>query len=87
MRTILLYPYYRRHSVVATIVACVSDAKLGPEGSAAICEAIDEIIAKDGARFDQTPVEIQIQSQLFWQAVQRETGRIIVANHQEDQPA
>lgn len=87
MRTILVYPYYRRYSVVATIAACVSDAKLGPEGSAAICEAMDEIIAKDGARFGQTPVEIQIQSQLFWQAVQRETGRIIVASRQEDQPA
>jgi hypothetical protein len=48
---------------------------------------MDEIIAKDGARFGQTPVEIQIQSQLFWQAVQRETGRIIVASHKEDQPA
>lgn len=87
MRTVLLFPYNRRHSLVANIVACLTDEAIPPFQLAAICEAVDEGIARDAERFGFPASLVQQQSERFWQAVQVETGLLMAVDCPEDQPA
>lgn len=87
MRTVLLFPYHRRHSLVANIVACLTDDAIPPIQLSAICETVDEGIARDAKRFGLPASLAQQQSERFWQAVQVETGLLMAADCPEDQPA
>ncbi len=87
MSKIAIFPYHRRHALVVNIVACLTDDALTPSRLTAICEAVDEGIARDAERFGFPASSVQQQSERFWQAVQVETGLLMAADCPEDQPA
>ncbi len=83
---VLLYPFLNRVGKIRHVAAKLLE-RTSPRSAAQYQNRVSEALAVQAERAGISPTEVDEHLQLFWSAVQRETGRLIEAQHSEGESA
>lgn len=84
--TVLLYPFLNRVGKIRHVAATLLK-RTSPRDAAQYQNRVSEALALQAERAGIPSTEVDEHLQLFWSAVQRETGRILEAQYSEGESA